>query len=101
MTGDELRGLFGLDGKVAVVTGAGGVLFSTVSKALGAVGVKLALLDIREDAAKAVAQEVEKAGGEAVGLACDVLKRDSIEAARDAVLERFGHVDILLNGAGG
>ncbi|MBM4040823.1 MAG: SDR family oxidoreductase, partial [Planctomycetes bacterium] len=48
-----------------------------------------------------VAQEVEGAGGEAVGLACDVLKRDSIEAARDAVLERFGHVDILLNGAGG
>ena len=101
MTSSELRSLFGLDGKVAVVTGAGGVLFSTISKALGAVGVKMALLDIREEPAKALAAEITAAGGEAIGVACDVLKRESIEAARDAVLARFGHVDILLNGAGG
>ncbi len=101
MTRDELKGLFSLDGQVAVVTGAAGVLYGTISQALGQLGVKLALLDIREDAAKGVAAQVAKAGGEAVGISCDVLKRESIEAARDAVLARFGHVDILLNGAGG
>jgi NAD(P)-dependent dehydrogenase (short-subunit alcohol dehydrogenase family) len=101
MTRDGFRGLFALDGKVAVVTGAGGVLFSTISKALGALGVRLALLDIREEAAGAVAADIAGAGGEAMPVACDVLKRESLEAARDAVLGRFGRVDILLNGAGG
>lgn len=101
MTEEELKELFDLEGKVAVVTGAAGVLYSAISKAIGALGVKLAILDIREDAAKAVADEITATGGEAVGLACDVLERQSIEAARDAVLERFGQVDILINGAGG
>jgi NAD(P)-dependent dehydrogenase (short-subunit alcohol dehydrogenase family) len=93
--------LFDLSGKVAVVTGAAGVLYGAISEALGARGVKLAVLDIREEAAKAVADQVEAAGGEAIGVACDVLDRASIEAARDTVLERFGRVDILINGAGG
>lgn len=101
MTREELNGLFCLDGKVAAVTGAAGVLFTTISKALGQLGVKLALLDIRADAAQAAAAEIQAAGGQAIGLGCDVLKRESIEAARDAILERFGRVDILLNGAGG
>ncbi len=101
MTRDELNAHFSLDGQVAVVTGAAGVLFTTISKALGQLGVKLALLDIREGAATALAAEINAAGAEAIGLACDVLKRESIEAARDAVLARFGRVDILLNGAGG
>ncbi|HPD17939.1 MAG TPA: SDR family oxidoreductase [Planctomycetota bacterium] len=101
MTRDELGRLFALEGKVAVVTGAGGVLYSGISKALGALGVRLAILDIREDAAQAVAADVNKAGGDAIGVPCDVLKRESIEAARDAVVRHFGHVDILINGAGG
>jgi NAD(P)-dependent dehydrogenase (short-subunit alcohol dehydrogenase family) len=101
MASDRLRELFGLDGKVAVVTGAAGVLYSAISKALGELGVKLAILDIREDAAKAVATEVAQVGGEAIGLPCDVLKRESLEAARDAVLARYGKIDILINGAGG
>jgi NAD(P)-dependent dehydrogenase (short-subunit alcohol dehydrogenase family) len=101
MASDRLRELFGLDGKVAVVTGAAGVLYSAISKALGELGVKLAILDIREDAAKAVATEVAQVGGEAIGVACDVLERESVEAAREAVLARFGKIDILINGAGG
>ena len=96
MTEEELKGLFSLEGKVAVVTGAAGVLYSAISKALGTLGVKLAILDIREDAAKAVADEITAAGGQAIGLPCDVLKRESIETARDAVLDRFGQVDILI-----
>jgi len=101
MTRDELRSLFSLDGQVAVVTGAAGVLYSGICKALGELGVKLAILDLRADAAQAVAHDIAQAGGEAIGVACDVLKRDSIEAARDAVIARFGHADILINGAGG
>jgi len=101
MTKDDLRSLFALDGKVAVITGAAGILYSAISKALGHLGVRLAILDVRDDAATAVAAEVTNAGGQAIGLACDVLKRESIEAARDAVLARFGQIDILINGAGG
>jgi len=101
MADDKLRDLFSLDGKVAVITGAAGVLYSAISKALAELGVKIAILDIREDAARAVADEIRNAGGDAVGLACDVLKRESIEAARDAVLDRHDQVDILINGAGG
>ena len=101
MADDPLRSLFALDGKVAVVTGAGGVLYSAISSALAGLGVKLALLDVREEAAAAVADQINAAGGDATGIACDVLQRESIEAARDAVLERYGQVDILINGAGG
>jgi len=101
MPHDTLADLFGLGGQVAVVTGAGGVLYSTIARALGQLGVKLAILDVREEAAKAVASEAARAGGDAIGLACDVLKRDSLEAARDAILARYGRVDALVNGAGG
>jgi len=98
---EALNDLFGLDGKVAVITGAAGVLYGAIAKALGRLGVQLAILDIREDAAKAAAADITGAGGDAVGLACDVLKRESIEAARDAVLARYGQIDFLINGAGG
>ena len=101
MDQDELRSLFALDGKVAVVTGAAGVLYTAISKALGHLGVRLAILDVRDDAATALAAEITAAGGDAMGVACDVLKRESIEAARDAVLARYGQIDILINGAGG
>jgi NAD(P)-dependent dehydrogenase (short-subunit alcohol dehydrogenase family) len=101
MSQHSLADLFGLHGKVAVVTGAAGVLYTAISKALAELGAKLAILDVREDAARGVADSITKAGGDAVGIACDVLKRESIEAARDAVLARYGHVDCVLNGAGG
>jgi NAD(P)-dependent dehydrogenase (short-subunit alcohol dehydrogenase family) len=101
MADDPLRQLFALDGKVAVVTGGAGVLYTAISQALARLGVRLAILDVREDAARGVADAIGKAGGEAIGIACDVLQRPSIEAARDAILKRFGQVDILINGAGG
>ena len=101
MADAELRDLFGLDGKVAVITGAAGILYTTISRALAALGVKVAILDLREDAATALADAVRAEGGTAIGLACNVLERPSIEAARDAVVEEFGKLDILINGAGG
>ena len=93
--------LFALDGKVAVITGAAGILYTTISKALAALGVKVAVLDLREDAAKALAAGINEDGGTAIGVACNVLERDSIEAARDTVIGEFGRLDILINGAGG
>ena len=101
MSEKYLESLFGLSGKVAVVTGGGGVLCGAMSCAMGSVGVKVAVLDLFEEAAQRVADDIVAAGGEAVAVRCDVLDKSSLEAARDVVLARFGRVDILINGAGG
>ena len=90
-----------LCGKVAVVTGGGGVLCSGFSKDLASQGVKVAVLDLNEAAAQAVADEIRANGGEAIGVACNVLDVDSLQNARARVLDAFGPCDILLNGAGG
>ena len=90
-----------LKGKVAVVTGGGGVLCSGFSKTLAKQGVKVAVLDLNEAAAQKVADEIIADGGEAIAVGCDVLNQDSMKAARDIVNEKFGTCDILLNGAGG
>jgi NAD(P)-dependent dehydrogenase (short-subunit alcohol dehydrogenase family) len=96
-----LESLFALSGKVAVVTGGGGVLCGRMSRALGKLGVKVAVLDLVEESAKKVAGEIVAQGGEAIGVKCDVLDKASVEAAREAVLAQWGRVDILINGAGG
>jgi len=101
MSDNLMDQLFNLEGKVAVVTGGGGVLCGALSRALGKVGVKVAVLDIFVDAAEKVVADIESGGGEAIAVKCDVLDKPSIEAARDTVLEAFGRVDILINGAGG
>jgi NAD(P)-dependent dehydrogenase (short-subunit alcohol dehydrogenase family) len=90
-----------LSGKTALVTGGGGILCSTMSRALAACGAAVAVADLRQDKADAVAVSIGAAGGKAMGVACNVLKTDSLEAARAAVEARFGPVDILVNGAGG
>ncbi len=101
MDNDYLQELYGLPGKVAAVTGGGGVLCGTMSRALGRIGAKVAVLDLFEEAAQKVADDIVNEGGEAIAVQCDVLDRASLEAARDAVLARFGRLDILINGAGG
>ncbi len=98
---DELPQLFNLQDAVAVITGGGGVLCSTMSKALASVGVKVAVLDIVVELAQHVVEEIEEGGGKAIAVQCDVLSKDSIEKAADVVIDRFGQVDILINGAGG
>ena len=90
-----------LNGRVAVVTGGGGVLCSGFAKDLAAQGVKVAVLDLNESAAQAVADEIVAAGGTAIGVACNVLDKDSLQAARAVINEKFGTCDILINGAGG
>lgn len=90
-----------LTGKVAVVTGAGGVLCSMFSRALAAAGAKVAMLDINEEAVTKFAASIREEGYTAKGYRCDVLDKSSLEAVHEAVLQDFGPCDILLNGAGG
>ena len=90
-----------LNGRVAVITGGGGVLCSGFAKDLAAQGVKVAILDLREDAAKKVADEINAAGGTALAVGCNVLESESLEAAREKINAELGSCDILINGAGG
>ena len=90
-----------LSGKVAVVTGAGGVLCSDFAKAIAKCGAKVALLDINLDAASQYAKEINEAGGVAVAVKANCLEKASLEAARLEVNEKLGPCDILINGAGG
>ncbi len=90
-----------LTGKVAVVTGAGGVLCSSFAKTLARAGAKVALLDINEDAAKAYADEIVEEGGIAKAFKCNCLDKESCFAVADAVEKELGKCDLLLNGAGG
>ena len=90
-----------LTGKVAVVTGAGGVLCSVFSKVLARAGAKVALLDLNLEAAQKVTDEIISEGGTAKAYACNVLDKDICYAVADRVLADFGPCDILLNGAGG
>jgi len=90
-----------LKGRTAVITGGGGVLCSGFAKDLAKQGMKVAVLDLKEEAAQAVADELKKDGGEAIAVQCDVLSPESLENARKIVTEKYGVCDLLINGAGG
>lgn len=90
-----------LKGRVAVITGGGGVLCSGFAKDLAAQGVKVAVLDLRLEAAQKTADEITAAGGTALAVACNVLEAESLEAAKAEINEKLGICDILVNGAGG
>ena len=96
-----MQGIFSLTGKVAVVTGATGVLGSEMARALARSGARVAVLGRREEKASRVAVEIEEAGGESLALPADVLDTGQLQDARDALLERWDKVDILVNAAGG
>lgn len=90
-----------LTGKTAVVTGGGGILCSVMAKSLAKAGAKVAILDLKLEAAQKVADEINADGGEAIAIAANVLEPESVKAAADEVEAKFGACDILVNGAGG
>ena len=90
-----------LSGKVAVITGAGGVICSTLAKAVAAAGAKVALLDLSAERAQQYADEIVKEGGVAKGYSANVLDKKSLAECHGAVLKDLGKCDILINGAGG
>ncbi|MBQ7307100.1 MAG: SDR family oxidoreductase [Clostridia bacterium] len=90
-----------LNGKVAVVTGAGGILCSYFAKVLARAGAKVALLDLNEEAANKFAEEIVLEGGIAKAYACNVLDKEICESVAEKVQNDLGKCDILVNGAGG
>lgn len=87
--------------KTIVVTGAGGVLCSTLAEALAKEENNIAVLDLRKEAADKIAKKINSNGGNAIGLEANVLEKDSLIEAKRQVNEVFGKCDILINGAGG
>ncbi len=92
---------FGVSGKVVVITGGGGAICGSMSKMFAEEGAKVAVLDLRLEAAQKVVDEITAEGGEALALSCNVLDKPSIEAAAKEIVDKWGTVDILVNGAGG
>jgi NAD(P)-dependent dehydrogenase (short-subunit alcohol dehydrogenase family) len=91
-----------LKGKVAVVTGGAGVICSVMARSLAAQGVKTVILDLNKESAKAVASEIEmEFKTPSMGVSASVLDKVSLEAALKEIMDAFGSIDILVNGAGG
>ena len=96
-----LNQLFNLEGKVAVVTGAGGHLCSEMARALAKAGCSVAVLDLRIEKAKAIEDEIRSLGyDKVISLAINVAKKDDHISALKNILSKFGKIDILINGAG-
>lgn len=96
-----IENLFGLHSKVAVVTGGTGVLGNTMCKSLAQSGASVVILGRRKEAADQLAKEIINNGGNALGVSADVLNKEQLISAREIILEKFGKIDILINGAGG
>ena len=90
-----------LEGKVVVITGAGGIICGGIAKALAPSKAKIAILDLNLEAAQKVADEVNSIGGIAKAYKANVLEKDSLEDVKKAINQDLGSVDILINGAGG
>lgn len=92
--------LFGLTGRVAVVTGASSGLGVGFAKALAGAGAHLVLAARRADRLDTLAEHLRDAGAEVLPVSCDVTDSSQVDELRDVCLERFGRVDILVNNAG-
>lgn len=92
--------IFSLEGRVALVTGAGGGLGRRFARVLAANGANVAVSDVDEISARAVAGEIGQEGGKAIGLGLDVTSEASLRAALQEIRARFGAVDLLINNAG-
>ena len=91
-----------LKGKVCVITGGAGVLGSAMVKAMASVGMKIAIADINKEVADKVAAEIAgESGSKVIGVAANVLDKESLEQAKAIINETFGEINILVNGAGG
>lgn len=94
-----LTELFGLQGKVAALTGAGGYLVSEMSRGLAKAGVKVALLDKDLAVAQEVANEIRAEGGQAIAVEMDVTEKGDFRRALDTILNEFGDLDFAVFGA--
>ena len=98
---EELTKRYDLSGQTAVVTGGGGVLGGEIALALAGSRASVAVLDLDREAGERLVGDIDAAGGRALAVTADVLRRDTLEWAAKEVLSRWGRVDILVNAAGG
>jgi NAD(P)-dependent dehydrogenase (short-subunit alcohol dehydrogenase family) len=101
MASELVGALFGLEGQVAVITGGSGVIGNAMARGLAGAGARVGIVGRRSEKIDTVVAAIAASGGEAVGLPADVLDAAQLQAAREVVLARWGHVDILVNAAGG
>lgn len=93
--------IFNLKGKVALITGGGGVLGSNMAEVLAKHGVITGVLGQTLEKLEATVAKIKKNGGEAFAVKANVLNKEELETVRDSVIEKYGHIDILINAAGG
>lgn len=97
----ELATIFSLAGKTAIVTGGTGVLGASMVSGLARAGARVVVLGRRKDIAELRAADIRNTGGQAIGIAANVLDAAQLEAANDLIIKEFGTIDILVNAAGG
>jgi len=97
----DVKKMFDLSGRIAVITGGGGQLPGTMAEALGQCGLKVALLDINLEQARIREEKIKENGGQAKAFACDVLSQDQLLDTLSAISKLWGDPDVLVNGAGG
>lgn len=96
-----MTNLFDIKGKVVVITGAAGVLGKPIVHHFAEQGAKVVILVRKEEAGTKLAEEASKKGGEVTFLKTDVMHKEQVEKSYDAVMEKYGRVDVLINAAGG
>ena len=97
----DVQALFDVRDRTAVITGGSGHFGRAMALALAQAGAKVAILGRHIETVQTVAEAIQAEGGTALDIACDVLSRDSLEQSREQIASSFGHVDILINAAGG
>lgn len=96
-----MMNIFNIKGKIAIVTGGGGVLGGSISNSLIQAGAKVVVLDIRQENVDRKVEELIKMGGEAIGFVSNVLDVEEMKITRDKIIKNWGRIDILINAAGG
>jgi NAD(P)-dependent dehydrogenase (short-subunit alcohol dehydrogenase family) len=90
-----------LEGRVAVITGGGGVLCGYLAEKIAELGIRVAIIDLKKDAAEKVADKINQAGNTALAIEANVLNKKSLEEAEKIISDKWGKWNILINGAGG
>jgi len=96
-----MNDLFDITDKCIAITGGGGVLCGQMAESLAAAAANVAILDCNLPGAQDICDKIRSAGGKALAVECNVLDRDSVETAVAETIDRLGHIDVLVNGAGG
>ena len=92
---------FNVEGKVIAITGGAGIICSEMARSLGALGAKIAVLDLSEKALEELGEELTQKKIEHVLIKTNVLQKDDLVKAREEITAKFGKIDVLINGAGG